>query len=364
MNYRLATVWPRHQYTADKTEIIDVDIIDPISRMIITYEPDNNPSGANATGHPARCITKIELVDGSDVLFSLSGQQTQGVDFYTNMKVPPNIMCYLNGMYSEMIMNMNFGRSLFDPIMALDPRKFSNLQLKITMDIDAGGDESDDGYLTVLAQIFDQKEVTPTGFLMHKEIKQYTLANSAHEYTDLPTDHIYKQLYLAAQRYGTGPEYQIDTVKISEDVDKKIPLNHTMFQILRNIVQDWPSYEEWILVPGLTAAQYFYNTPCYWPGFTDTQWRAAVATAEASCYVGDGGRFQHDAEAAGPNHMVFCRGWAPHAVVPLLPNFGDDPANWYDVANIANLKADVLATSSVGSSQTAEIITQQLRNYV
>lgn len=363
MNYRLATIWPRKQYTADATEIIDVDIKDVISRIVITAEPDNNPSGANATGHPVRCITKIELVDGSDVLYSLNGAEAQGIDFYDNSRVTPSIMCYLNGMYSEMIVNMNMGRHLFDEELALDPSKFTNLQLKISLDIDAGGDEANDVYLTALAHIFDEKVPKPLGFLTTKEQKQYTLANSTHEYTDLPTDYLYRQIFLRAQRYGTGPEYQIDTVKISEDSDKRRPLDHTMFQILRNLVQEWHPYREWILVPGMTSAQYFYNTPCYWPCFFDTQWRSAVATAEASCYSGDGGRFQHDAEAAGPNHQILCQGWAPHAVVPLLPKFMNDYRIWYDPTKIGNLKLDVKGGSSVGTSQTCEIVTQQLRRY-
>ena len=363
MNTRLATVWPRKNYSADTTEIIDININDPISQLIITYEPDNNPSGTHATAHPAKCVSKVEVVDGSEVILSLTGQEIQGIDYYHNNIVRPNIMCYLNGMTSEMIMIINFGRHLFDPLLALDPKKFTNLQLKITLDIDGGGDEADDGYLTVLAQIFDEKKVTPMGFLMHKRVKQYTLANSAHEYTELPLDHPYRQIFIMAQRYGTGPEYQIDTIEMSEDNGKKIPLNHSMFQILRNLACEYSPYEEWILVHSSTTVQYFYNTPCYWPNFAYVPWRSSSVALAGVCYGGDGGRFQYDAGSSGPNASVFCRGWAPHAVVPLLPKPSNDVADYYDVKKIGSLRLDVLGTSSVGTSQTAEILTQQLKKY-
>lgn len=363
MNYRLATIWPRKQYTADTTEIIDVDIQDPISQLIVTYEPDNNPTGGDTTGHPARCITKIELVDGSNVLFSLSGQEAQGLDFYHNKRVTPSLIVYPTGIYSEMIFNANFGRYLFDPLFALDPKKFTNLQLKITIDIDGGGDESNDGYLTVLAQIFDEKSIQPVGFLSAKELKQYTLTDAGHEYTDLPTDYAYKQLFLRAQRYGTGLENQIDTVKLSENVDKKIPLDHTMFQILRNLVQSWPAYEEWILASGTTAGMYLYCTPCYWPSFQSTQWRTTPVDGQQSCYEGDGGRLSFKTLTTQPNCMIYARGWSPHALVPLLPNLGNDPIDWYDVTKIGNLKLDVKGAASVGTGQTAEIIVQQDRRY-
>lgn len=361
MDHRLATILPRTQYTSDQTVSMDIDIQDPISRIVLTLENDNNPSGANATGHPALCVTKAELVDGSDVLFSLSGKEMQAIDFYDLNRMLPNKIIYLNGMYSETILNMNFGRYLWDEMLALVPTRFRNPQLKVTLDIDGGGDESDDLYLTVLALVFDQKEVSPSGFLLNKEQKTFTLANSSHEYTDLPRDMPYRQLFVRAQRYGTGPEYQIGNLKLTEDNDKRIPVDHSMFQILRNLTQEWMPWVEDILVPGQTSAQYFYNTPCYWPEFQDTQWRSAVATAEASIYVGDGGRFQHDAEASGPNHQILCRGWAPHAVIPLLGKPPEDPANYWDVSALGSLKLDITGGSSVGSSQTCEIITQQYR---
>jgi hypothetical protein len=363
MNYRLATIWPRQQYTADKTEPIPINLSDCISRMTVMYEPDNNPSGANATAHPAKCITKIELVDGSDVLFTLAGTEAQGVDFYDNSKVPPNELIYLNGMYSTMLFQMNFGRWLWDEMLAIKPKKHKNPQLRVTIDIDGGGDEPNDGYLTVIAHCFDQKVVEPMGFLMSKRVKQFTLADSSHDYTDLPLDYPYRQIFVRAQRDGYAIDSQIANIKLTEDQDKRIPLDHTATQILRNIAAQWPEYEEWILVWGTTTAQYFYCTPCYHPRFTDTQWRSAVATAEASIYSGNGGRFQHDAEAAGPNHQVHALGHLPHAVIPLLPKFSDMPEDWYNINGIGNLKLDITGGSSVGTSQTAEILTQQLRRY-
>jgi hypothetical protein len=363
MNYRLATILAREQHIADITRVIDIDLADPVSQLVISYESDNNPTGANATAHPARCITRIEVIDGSEVLYSLSGQEAQGVDFYHNKVVPTNIMNYLVGNYHEMIYKVNFGRFLFDPVLALDPRKFTNLQLRISINIDGGGDEANDGFLTVMAHIFDDKKISPTGVLTAKEIKSYLLAATAHEYTDLPTDLIYKQIFLRCQGYGNGPEAQLANIKLTEDNDRKIPLDATIGQYIRNMLQLWPTYDEWILVWGQVAAQFFYNTPCYWPTFTDTQWRAAVAVAEASIFSGDGGQFTHSAEGAGPNHQIHCKGWAPHAMLPLLPDLGVDLADWYDPTKIGNLKLDVTAGAAPVALSTGDIVVQQIKKY-
>lgn len=363
MNYRLATLLERTNYIADKTEIIDIDVVDPISRLIVTYEPDNNPSGVNAVGHPAKCIPKIELVDGSDVLYSLTGQEAQGVDFYDNNRVPPNILCYLNGMYSEQIFNMNFGRHLFDPEFALVPGQFKNLQLKVTIDINGGGDDANDGYLTVLAQIFDEKIVSPSGFFMNKEIKDYPLAVSSHLYTDLPTDFLYRQLFLRAQVYASGPEAIIDKVKLSEDVDKRVPLNHSMFQILRNLVQEWDPYIEWMLCQAVAADIKVYITPTYWPLGVSSGWSADAPNAYTRMFQGDGGEALMQASVAGRNIANHVIGWAPHGMIPLLSRPGEKEEDWYDVTRIKNLKLDTLTTASGLTTQSAQIVVQQLRRY-
>ena len=194
MNYRLATILAREAVGEDKTRVIDIDIKDAISQMQVVYECTNGGQ-AYGDGHPVRCITKIEIIDGSEVLFSLSGAEAQAADYYHNKRETPSIVLYTSGMNSEQIMNINFGRFLYDTELALDPGKFTNLQLKITIDVNAGGSLSAGGFLTVLAHIFDEKTPAPSGFLMHKEIKSYTLAASTHEYTDLPTDYLYRKLF-------------------------------------------------------------------------------------------------------------------------------------------------------------------------
>ena len=362
MNYRLATLLERTAFTADKTEKIDIDVVDPITQITVIYEPTNG-NQSHGDGHPARCIEKIELIDGSDVLFSLSGVEACAADFYHNKREPAQEIFYTNGMTSVAICNINFGRYIADIEMALDPTRFTNLQLKVTIDIDAGGSLSTSGYLSVLANLFDEKTITPIGFLMHKEIKSFTLADDAHEYTDLPTDYPYRKLFLRAQRYGYGPHQQIDSVKVSEDVDKRIPINHSWHHLFRTFSYHLGPYNEWIIGPGSAAAQYFYCTPCYFPRFASTQWRPAIGGGELAFYQGHGGRFQQVQTASGPNWQCHVLGYAPHGVIEIPFGIQREVTDWYDVTGIKNLKLDIKGASSVGTGQTAEIFLQQLRRY-
>jgi hypothetical protein len=362
MDYRLATLWPRANYTADKTEIIDVDVIDAISRLVITAEVDNNSKGAaDSDGHPVKALSKIELVDGSDVLYSLSGNEGQAVDFYDRGKQNPNMLCYLNGMYSKQIVNINFGRFLFDPELALDPAKFRNLQLKISLDIDAGGWGANDVYLTVLAHLFDEKSASPMGFLMNKEVKDYTMASASHEYTELPLDFPYRQVFLKALKADTMPSAVVDTVKISQDVDRKIPLNHTMLEIIANMLEEWPAYREFLLCQAQTTALYMHITPTYWPVGATSGWSADAPYAYTQMFAGDGGRALINASVAGRNVAAQLSGYAPHGVVPLFPRLREDDKDGYQVGNIKSLKLDVLSKASM--TNTVQVLAQQIRSY-
>lgn len=362
MNYRLSTILDRELHSADTTKVIDITLADPVSQLAILYEPVNGAE-AEPTGHPAKCISKIELVDGSDVLYSLTGQEAQAVDFYHNRREPANMMCYLNGMTAEMVYNINFGRWLWDPLYAFSPKKFSNPQLKITIDRDAGGCTVTTGYLTVQALIFDEKKVEPAGFFMHKEIKDFALGAATHEYTDMPTDFPYRKLFMRIQKYAAGLELSFGKIKLTEDNDRRIPFNHTIFEILKSIVGAGPMYRENIITHGVTTHRHYYNTPCYWPLFASSGWSSAETPQAVSAYEGDGGKFTTVNTTAGLNIQHLCSGYCPHGTVEIPFGLQDDPTDWYDVTKVGNLKLDLTSGSTMTSTETCQIFLQQLRSY-
>ncbi len=362
MNYRIATLYARGAISSDLPVEIDIDVKDPISQIQVVYDTLNGASVA-ADGYPAACVTKIELIDGSEVLYSMSGVEAQAVDFYHNEREPVNHVRYLAANYSHSVMNLNFGRFLYDAELALDPTRFRNLKMRLSIDRNAGGCGSVAGLLAVFAHMFDEKVISPMGFLMHKEIKSYTLQNSTHEYTDLPIDYPYRKLFIRAQRPGTEPHFQIANIKLSQDVDKVVPLDLTMNDIIRAIVSQTRPYREGIIGAGTsTASVYFYCVPSYMVTFGGALWRNGAETYSCNFYDGDGGRFSERQGTAGPNWSVNIAGWLPHAVVQIPFGLQNDISDWFDVSGIGNLKLDITGGGSVGTAY-AQIILQQLRRY-
>lgn len=362
MNYRLSTVFPEKTYTADATEIMDVKTRDPISELIIRFRPKTGAEAAS-DAHFMNCISKIELVDGSDRLCSLTGPEAHALDWYTTFLVRTNIMWYLATTEQELALHILFGRYLWDPVLALDPTKFENLQIKVSLDLDGGGFNNSQIIMSIFANLFDKKSITPTGFLMSKEIKDYALGAGTHEYINLPTDHPYRQILLRIQKAGTGVEYCFDELKLSEDQDKVIPFNHGIEELLHAITSNTKPYREWIICTALAAGRYFHITPGYWPGLTASVWSNSISATDLAVYEGDGGRILVTQDPAVRNMMVAVQGWCPHSTIQIPFGMQNDIDDWYDVSDIESLELDLKSASGMSSSETCQVVTQQYRKY-
>jgi hypothetical protein len=360
MNYRLNTIHERTTYAADKTEIIDLNVIDPISQLIIELAVTG--VGDTATAHAIACLTKIELIDGSDVLFSLSGYEAEALDIYHNKVMRSNWNPYLTTLDVQRFIGINFGRKLWDPELAFVPTKFRNPQLKLTLDIDAGGNASNSNKLKVWAALFDQKTVSPVGFLMAKEIKSYTIGASSHEYTDLPRDYPYRKLFVRNLEPGTEPNGNIGNIKLSEDQDKRIIFDHAPNDIYRTLGYGTPQLIEQIMFAAKTATCYVFTTVTERATATFTTWASSMGTGTFASYGSAGGRMLVDS-GANENAVAIVAGFLPHGVYELP--FGDqmDMADWYDVSKVGSLKLDITGGSGAAGTETAQIFLQQLRKY-
>lgn len=361
MNYRLSTLFARKSYSADATEVIDINVSDPISQLILEIATLN--VGDVATAHAIACLKKVELVDGSDVLFSLSGYEAEAVDIYHNKRIRPNWNAYLGTLGVQRFVGINFGRKLWDPELAFDPTKFTNPQLKITLDIDAGGNAPSANYLQVMAALFDEKAVSPVGFLMHKEIKDYPMGVSTHEYTDLPTDHPYRKLFIRQQTVGTEPDQHIDNIKLSEDQDKRIIFDHNTRELFQQVMANNPLLHESILCPITTAQTYGFCTPASRVYGSITPWAETVVVNQNAFYDGDGGRFKKIASTAGANVQVKLEGYSPHATFEIPFGDQDNPEDWFDASALRALKLDVKAGSGALTTDSVQVFLQQLRRY-
>lgn len=361
MNHRVSTLLPLSTYDADKTEIIELDMADPISSLIIEL----GVLGASdvSTAHAIACLTSIEIVDGSEVLFSLSGYEAEAVDIYHNRGMRSNYNPYTNGMTCQRFVGINFGRFLWDAILAFDPTKFRNPQLKLTLDIDAGGNTPAQNTLRVWANMFDQKTIDPIGFLLHKEVKNYTLGASSHEYTDLPRDFPYRKMFIRNLEAGTEAGQNIGNVKLSEDQDKHVVFDHSLGNLMRLFGEKDLQLIEQIIFPAKTATSYVFTTASDRTMAAFCTWAAALGTGTFASYGSAGGRMSVDA-GADENAVATVVGCIPHGTFEIP--FGDqmDLEDWYKVnEGIGSLKLDITGAAGLAGTETCQILLQQLKRY-
>lgn len=356
MNYRISKLLAKKSFTADGTETIDINISDVISFINIQYGSVCADSVNDNT--PMDGITKIEVIDGSDVLYSLDGVEGEALDWYDRGgRSETQWNMYLNGNTLNRSLNINFGRFKYDPLYALDPKGFHNLQLRITQDISKGGCSPATTYLTVNAGIFDEKSVSPVGFFTTKEIKQYTMASTVHDYTELPIDYPYRNLYFRAVLAGTEPVQCLTNLKLSEDNDKRIPFDLGQEELARQIQGNYPSVEELVFSVCQTSQTAIYCMPTTGVVAQVASWAAAVAELNVGAYDGDGGRLYLDAATASGNVQVLIKGSIPHCVfeLPFVADKMDQ--DFYNIQNLGSLRLDITG----GAAAQGHIFAQQVR---
>ena len=81
MNYRTVELLSKQAFTTDQTKVIDINIAAPISSLVLQTQGTNG--SATMTAAYVKCVTKVEIVDGSDVIFSLDGYQLEALDWYS-----------------------------------------------------------------------------------------------------------------------------------------------------------------------------------------------------------------------------------------------------------------------------------------
>ena len=192
MTNRISTILASEAATTAATKTIDLNENAPLSKIVIRMKGTN--SSSTPTAHPAKMVTKIEVVDGSDVLYSMSGIEAQAMNFLEAGELPFNICEYEDNIQCCATYDLNFGRFPWDRDFALNLASFDNPQLKITHNKALGGSAPDAGTLAVFGYTFDDPQPSPANFLMTKELYSYSLTASAHEYITLPTDYPYRVL--------------------------------------------------------------------------------------------------------------------------------------------------------------------------
>jgi len=204
---------------------VKLDVSHPISQLVIEIEVQNGAT--SCLDHEIHDdITSIEVIDGSNVLFSLSGKQCVGMYALTNGKFSPQVLTEVGGATQKETFIVPFGRFLFDPEYALDPKKFTNPQLAISYSFTisaTAGFATGTAKLTVVARCMEEGYGPLKGFLMTKAHYPFTAVANQEYSIDLPRDYPYRLLAVQALLDDNGISDCLDRLELSINNDAWIP---------------------------------------------------------------------------------------------------------------------------------------------
>jgi len=362
MNYREVEILGPTDLGTTGTKTIDINIVDTISTIDLIWRTTVVTVSDMTAPHVA-CLSKIEIVDGSDVLFSLSGEMAQALAFYTQGHMPLNNITVVAADIMESVIPLFFGRHRFDPQLAFDPKKFQNPQLRVTWDEDAANASVVVNELTVRGWVFDQRAARPQGFLMSKEIKTYTPVANSYEYTDLPTDYPYRLLLFRSKSTDTEPLSVLNQFKLSEEHDKRVPLDMTGDEIFFTIVEPLGRITQKVRLNETAAdAMALYLAPTFLhSGQIDMDGDVIAANDDYTQLAYANNVVTIAATAELVPYLLSLSGYCPHSCLAIPLGLLDDLDTWYDVRKLDNLRLTTQGGAAVGTSPSATIAIQQLR---
>lgn len=337
----------------------DVSDTDLISAIEITPRVIN-PNAYVAVGHPLECVSAIELVNGSDVLFSMDSMAAQALAYYNTGRVPQSSMNYMALQWAMCPILILFGRRLWDKQYALDPTRFNNLQLKITHNVAACMTGATTGYLDVVAWEMDRELGELAGFLSSLTHYQRTIVASDIAYIDLPTDFPIRMLMSKCFSDTQAPEYQADHLKLTENHDKVVLLDADMEDLQNYVSTFYPPWVEGLTGQALTTDRNFWITPSFEGRIIPHDFGEAnsVITPEAT-----GGQKKIISAEATAIFEALVSGGAPHGSLPIAMGDQMEPGDWWKIDEGGSGRLKVTFASDPDTTPTWDLITQQARPY-
>lgn len=349
----------------------DMNVVDPVTALYLEFEARNGTT-SNPNNFISDVITKVEIVDGSEVLYSLNLSELEALHFYKLGKTPvlfpsdwPSTGVQRHGCY------LLFGRYLGDLEFAMDFTRFRNPQLKITSNLSAIRAAAAAGAFipatlkaTIVAKIMEDA-VKPSKYLMAKELLSFSSSSTsgAEERKELNNNLIYRLLMTRHWVEGCDIDEVTSDLKLTADADKFIPFNRKLKQLDAEALAMFGemSYkhdfkqaysEHWRIIPNKEPWASLVSRDVGVPlDFVQyAQWSSRLDVEQYTA-AGAG-------DATARRVTAYVHGHAPHATLPIPMGVMDRPDTWFDPTPFKKLE---LVFTSGGNAGTCAVVAEQVR---
>jgi len=347
----------RRTYVADNqglgdagTRTFDLNMTDPITAIWLKFQLVNGATDNRDNTLPP-CITSIEVIDGADVLYSMTGAKAFALAANYLGFMPRQEISELGGAVVTFTVPVMFGRFIGDQEYSLDPTKFTNPQLRITWNLAAVRAVALTAYATGTLQVTAVAHVmegasSASHFLMSKEIYSWTSTAAGTEFIDLPTDYPWRGLMMRGVLGGNAWHWMWDQIRINCDGGRFIAMNERGWDVMNQLTMVNPRMHykhEYrvnngrliytVLGEHEQVSLISYGTPDMVIEFSPTSAGRGTTT------ILTGGI----AQGAMVNATALVSGYNPYDCLYLPFGIQDDPADWFPAPDFKGVALEVRA---------------------
>jgi len=320
--------------------------------LIVKYSATNGGT-SNTLARIAGQVSKLAVIDGSNVLHSLSMDEEQAKNFYDYKALPYQFLTQAAGAIPIEEAIIDFRRYPGDQNFYLDCSQYQNPQLQFTHSLTVSataGFATGTGKLTVIARVIDSGAAPKQGYVMAKELDSFASAASGDHTTNLPLDFPIASLIVLDPQVGQTPDYSLSNFKLSQDNDAFIPIDMTFLDLLARNYDEYGEAQQDVKL--LAAAAPVDHSDLYgsvWPWITQQAVTGGlvVSVAGNTITVTNTGATVATIRAAGT---------APKSSV--IYKFGDgiDPASIFSPQGVGQFQ---LKLTNANTGATPKIVTVQ-----
>ncbi|GAH55408.1 unnamed protein product, partial [marine sediment metagenome] len=254
------------------------------------------------------------------------------------------------------------GRFRGDTELALDPKQFDNLQLRITYNSALWNAGATATGIEVHAECFDEKEIIPIGFLQTREYERHvpTVAAAVHE-VELPVDRVIRKLIVQPFDPGVTAANNMGIVRLDEDNDKRVVFDLAQARFLefqRKWYNRCHQYCLYVAVQG--GGNPLFAAPSD-TGLQNLINASGILAIQSGAAVGG----QFACITATNTDLLYGEvyGDCPYQMFSFPMGDQNKIEDWYDVTRVGDLRLRIAAGLVPPGTGSTRTILQQLRRY-
>ena len=325
-----------------------------------------NGGDGNKKNYVFDVVKLLEVVDGSDVLFSLRPKEVLALDAYHYKESLHWGITELADAWQCCVFKVPWGIGRYDPTIAFDPAQFNNPQIRISWDlanvraVGATAFLDQKPVIDVIATIAERYPARPSGWLMHKHIHEWETASSGTEPVTMPTDYTHRTVFLKVLEDIYCPWSVLTKAKYNVEADKYIPFNwftDDWMLWLKEFYGMWHQPEEFLL--NLTTTPYRH---LFLPGNLSFAPIEKDANKGVFWCQGTGCKVDFSAGTAAAIHKLMCKVDGSLPFNTWAYPFGDpkEKDEWLGVGDIDNIKFEI---EQAIAEELAQVFLTQYRTY-